>query len=258
MIRRLLVVLLLLGPASAAAPTAAWAQEPAEGEREVLALEALLALQPEQTTDAPCNRGQDCPTPTRDSLAGGLRFTYDRVGSWSAVTTLTLGHATDQERQPPEGFSTAQLRVDLRFEISRAIDRFGVAFRVSPVVMLGWSDGGQAFRTDIPGLGLVLGRTDLWVEVVVPTLPTHDDPRFLALQVGWKQPLFTLEGGVAAFSSLTWARDELDRIGLGPGVWLAARTRFTAESRIEASLRIAIADISMFAVGVGYHFGDLD
>jgi|GEM_PF-1684650 len=257
---RLLLALLLVGALAAVAPAAAAPPAPiaaTQWAQEVILLEALLAVQPDQTTDAPCHPGQDCPTPVRDSLAGGLRFTYDRPGRWSGAVALTFGHARDQERRPPEGFTTFQLRVDLVFEISRQIDRFGVAFRVSPVLMAGWTDREQAIRTDIPGLGLLLGRTDLWVEVAIPTLPTHDDPRFLALQVGWKQPLFTLEGGIAAFSSLTWARDDLDRTGLGPGLWLTARTRFTRESRFEASLRVAISKLSMFSVGLGYHFGEL-
>ncbi|PKN54966.1 MAG: hypothetical protein CVU56_23810 [Deltaproteobacteria bacterium HGW-Deltaproteobacteria-14] len=243
-----------MSPAPVTAPEPA---PPARPTPTVLLLEALLSAQPDQTTDDPCNRGQDCPTAARSSLAGGLRFTYDRPGIWSATTAMTFGHASDQERRPPEGYDTFQLRVDLRFEINRGRHRFGLAFRVSPVLVVGWSDTDTTLRTDIPGLGLLLGRSDLWVEIGVPTLPTHDDPRFLSLVVGWRQPLFTLEGGIATFTSLTWARGALDRTGLGPGVWLTARTRFTAESRLEASLRLALADVSSLVIGLGYHFGDV-
>jgi len=220
--------------------------------------EALLALQPDQPREHRCNRGVDCLSATRAFVAGAVRGSYEVPDAWSAALTLSLGHHEDFEGIPIGGFGVFIARADFQIELGRARGRFGAAVRVSPLIVVGWSDTGTALRSDIPALALLLGERDLWGEVIVPSFPTHADPRRFYAGAGWRQPRFVVEGGLATFGSLGYQRDEIDRAANHFGLWAQGTWLVPdgagAASPWELSLRTAIAYPFIAVLAVGYRF----
>lgn len=214
--------------------------------------EVLFALQPDQTRSVSCSRGLDCLTPARTYFAGALRGRFERPGAWWAGLTLSLGRAEDHERRPASGYGVLSLRADFQVELGRTAERLGIALRVSPTLIVGWSGDGAGLRTDIPAFAFLLGVRDLWGEVGLPSIPTHADPRLFFVQMGWRQPLFELEAGLATFGSLGYRVDEIRKVGGGFGVWLSGRARLEPTSPWEATLRLAIANPTILLLGVAW------
>ncbi|MCC6623156.1 MAG: hypothetical protein IT385_17995 [Deltaproteobacteria bacterium] len=223
-------------------------------------LEGHLVFQPDQPREHRCNRGSDCLSASRSFVAGAVRATREVPGAWSAALTLSLGRHLDVERIPVDGFGVFIVRGDFQLELGRGRETFGAALRVSPVLVVGWSATGTALRSDFPGFALLLGRRDLWGEVIVPAFPTHLDPRRFYLGAGWRDARFELEGGFATFGSLGYQRDEIDRATNNLGVWVAGSWRVPdgdgRPSRWELFARAAIAWPFVTGLGVGYRFDE--
>ena len=185
-------------------------------------LEAGLAFQPEQPRDYSCHPGVDCRSPSLYYVAGIISAQYRRLDQWSLGLTLALGRHEDLEVIPVDGFGIMTLRADFQLELGRGPGRFGAALRVSPVLVVGWSGTGSTVLTDLPGFALLIGERDLWGEVIVPAFPTDADPRLFYAGAGWHHGPYLLEGGVATFGSIGYAREEVSRAGTNFGLWLAA------------------------------------
>lgn len=214
--------------------------------------ELLLALQPDQTRSVSCGRGLDCLTPARSFLAAAMHGRFERPGAWWAALTMSLGRAEDHERVPTDGYGVFTLRADLQVELGRTAERLGVALRVSPTLIVGWSGAGAGVRTDLPAFAFLLGLRDLWGEVGLPSVPTHADPRLFFVQLGWRQPHFELAAGLATFGSLGYREDAIHKVGGGFGLWLSGRGRLTPTSPWEATLRLAIANPTILLLGIAW------
>lgn len=206
-----------------------------------------MVAQPDQTIDVICNRGADCLTPVKASFGGALSGSFRDPGVWGIAATLGLVHAVDQEERPLSGYSVLTLRLDLELELGRTARRFGAALRVSPSFAFGWHRDDSAFRAEIPGLTLMLGRTDLWGEVAVPHLPTPADPRIFHLGVGWTHPRISGVAGFGTFGTLGFKPDTLDRAGSRLGAFAHLDTPLT--DRFRLTLRLAISSPFIIALG---------
>lgn len=214
--------------------------------------ELMFQGQPDQPVDYPCRAGLDCLSASRSFYGGAARVGFERPEKWSGLVTAAVGHAEDYEQLPVGGFGVASVRVDFQLELGRRARTFGAALRASQVLAIGWTDDTTAFRTDFPGFAVLLGRTDLWGEVGIPTLPTQIDPRLFYAEVGWATDRFRLEGGVATFGSLGFSGGEIDRASKSFGAWVAGRWAFAGPWELNG--QVAITYPCVVAVGIGYHW----
>ena len=210
-------------------------------------IEGLIAVQPEQEIEVTCNQRVDCMTPMRSSFGGAVRGGYRDAGVWGLSATLGFAHASDQEGIPTSGYSILSLRLDFEVELGRTADQFGAALRVSPILVYGWHDDGSALGVDLPGFALLLGRTDLWGEVGVPTLPTPTDPRLVYVAGGWQHPWVSGVAGFGTFGTLGYQRDEIDKAGSWLGVFAHLERALT--ERFYVTLRLALTTPVSVALG---------
>lgn len=211
-------------------------------------VEAMVAAQPDQEIEVQCNRLVDCLTPVRSSFGGAMRLGYRDHGVWGFGATVGIVHAFDQEEIPVGGYSLLTLRLDFEVEFGRTEEAFGAALRVSPSLAYGWHDRGDGLGFDLPGLTLMLGRTDLWGEVGIPALPIPTDPRLFHVGVGWRHPRVSGVVGLGTFGTPGFKHDEVENAGAWVGAFAHLETPLT--ERFHLGLRLVVSTPWSVVLGV--------